>query len=437
MATAVEHRYWDRAAECMPRPELARLQAELLRKAVAYAYDRVPYYRQLLQEAKVSPEQVRSPDDLRRLPFTTKETLAEHYPFGMLAVPLDEVVRIHASSGTTGNPKIVPYTKGDLERWSDLVARIAVAAGVRRNDIAQIAFGYGLFTGGFGLHYGLEKVGAMVIPSSSGNTRRQIKLMRELGTTVLVSTPSYAIYIGETLAELGIAPEELQLRLGMFGGERTTEQMRAAIEELLGITATDNYGLSELSGPGVSGECLERNGLHIWEDHFIVEVIDPETGETMPPGAEGELTFTTLQREAMPMLRYRTGDLARLIPEPCACGRTHIRMTPVHARTDDMLIIRGVNVYPSQIEAVLREIEGTSPHYQIVVDRRRTLEQVELLVEVDERIFHDRMRELHRLEEQIKHGLYTALGINIKVSLVEPRTLARSEGGKSIRIIER
>jgi phenylacetate-CoA ligase len=364
-----------------------------------------------------------------------KDDLRDNYPYGLFAVPLREVVRIHASSGTTGMSTVVGYTRNDIKTWSNLVARVLAAGGITKDDVVQIAFGYGLFTGGFGLHYGAERIGASVIPISSGNTRRQVKIMRDFKTTALVCTPSYALLIADTIAEMGLNVNALSLKYGLFGAEPWSEGMRQEIQERLKIVATDNYGLSEVMGPGVGGECLERNGLHINEDHFIVEVIDPNTLEPVPLGETGELVMTTLTKEAFPVIRFRTRDLAKLLPDPCPCGRKFMKMSRVMGRTDDMLIIRGVNVFPAQIEAVLFDIEGTEPHYQIVIDRKGALDQVTVLVEVSETIFFDEMKRQNELIELIRRKLASELGISVDVKLVEKKTLDRSEG-KAKRVID-
>jgi phenylacetate-CoA ligase len=383
----------------------------------------------------VSEDSIQSLDDVRRIPFTTKTDLRDHYPYGLLAEPIENCARLHASTGTTGHPTVVAYTRDDLQVWSDLVARFITSAGVVEGDIAQIAFGYGLFTGGFGLHYGMERVGACVIPVSGGNTERQIKIMQDFGPTVLVCTPSYSLHIAEVMAAEGIHPGDLPLRVGLFGGEPWTESMRDEIEERLGITATDNYGLSEIIGPGVSGECLVKNGMHLQEDHFLVEHIDPETEEPAAPGDVGELVITPLSRQAFSVLRYRTRDLCRIMPEPCECGRTTRRMTKVIGRTDDMLIVRGVNLFPSQVETVLLEMGGTEPHYQLVITRDGTLDNLEIKVEVEEQFFSDEMKELRRIEQDLEHRLRSTLGVSFKLTLVEPRTLERGSG-KARRVMD-
>ncbi len=428
--------YWEEERECMAREELEQLQLERLEATLRRVYMNVPFYRKSFDELGIDLDEIQSVDDLRRLPFTTKDDLRENYPYGLFAVPLREVVRIHASSGTTGMSTVVGYTKNDIKTWSNLVARVLTAGGVTKDDVVQISFGYGLFTGGFGLHYGAERIGASVIPISSGNTKRQIKIMQDFKTTALVCTPSYAMLIADTMYEMGINVNALSLKYGLFGAEPWSEGMREELQEKLKIIATDNYGLSEIMGPGIAGECLERKGLHINEDHFFVEVINPETLEPVEPGEVGELVVTTLTKEAFPMIRFRTRDLTRLIPEPCPCGRTLMRMHRVMGRTDDMLIIRGVNVFPSQIEAVLFEIEGTEPHYQIVVEREGALDQATVLVEVSEEIFFDEMKKQSQLIEKIKKRLASELGITVGVKLVEKKTLERFEG-KAKRVIDR
>ena len=427
--------YWEPEFENMDREELEQLQLERLESTLNRVYMNVPFYRKRFDELGIDTDSIRSFDDIRKLPFTTKNDLRDNYPYGLFAVPLREVVRIHASSGTTGMATVVGYTKNDLKTWSNLVARVLTAAGITKDDVIQIAFGYGLFTGGFGLHYGAERIGASVIPISSGNTARQIKIMQDFKTTALVCTPSYALLIADTIKEMGIQVNSLSLKYGLFGAEPWSEAMRKEIQEKLKIIATDNYGLSEVMGPGVAGECLERNGLHINEDHFLVEIIDPKTLEPVAPGETGELVITTLTKEAFPVIRFRTRDLTRLIPEPCACGRRFMRMHRVMGRTDDMLIIKGVNVFPSQIEAVLFDIEGTEPHYQIIVDRKGALDTVTVEVEVSESIFFDEMKKQNELIGLIKRSLASELGIGVEVKLVEKKTLERSEG-KAKRVID-
>ncbi len=427
--------YWQPDEERMDRKELEQLQLERLESTLNRVYMNVPFYRRKFDEAGFNPDDLRALDDIRKLPFTVKDDLRANYPYGLFAVPLREVVRVHASSGTTGMSTVVGYTKNDIKTWSNLVARILTATGVTADDVVQIAFNYGLFTGAFGLHYGAERIGASVIPMSSGNTKRQIKLMQDFKTTALVSTPSYAMLIADTMIEMGINRNSLSLKYGLFGAEPWSDALRKEIEAKLKIIATDNYGLSEIMGPGVSGECRERNGLHINEDHFLVEVLDPRTLEPVPPGEVGELVITTLTKEAFPMIRYRTRDLTRIMEEPCPCGRTLRRMARIMGRTDDMLIIRGVNVFPQQIESVLFEIEGTEPHYQIVIDRKGALDDALVLVEASEKIFFDEMKKQTELIETIKKRMASELGISVDVKLVEKKSLERFEG-KAQRVID-
>ena len=428
--------YWEPDKECMAREDLEQLQLERLQSTLYRVGTHVPFYKKKFDELKFNYDDVRSLDDLRRLPFTIKQDLRDNYPYGLFAVPLRDVVRVHSSSGTSGQATVVGYTRNDIKTWSNLVARVITAAGVTKNDVIQIAFGYGLFTGGFGLHYGAELVGTSVIPISSGNTKRQIQIMQDFKTTALVCTPSYALVMADTMMEMGINPNGLSLRYGLFGGEPWSEGMRREINEKLGIIATDNYGLSEVMGPGVSGECLECNGLHINEDHFLLEILDPNTLEPVPEGEVGELVITTLTKEAFPMIRYRTRDLTRFIPGPCACGRTMRRMQRVMGRTDDMLIIKGVNVFPMQIEKVLFEVEGIEPHYQIIVDRENHADRLTVLVEVMDSIFFDEMKKQRMVIDRIKSRLASEVGVQVEVKLVEEKTLARSEG-KAKRVIDR
>lgn len=426
---------WDPVNECRSREDMRALQLERLRGIVEYVYERVPFYRQALKERGLRPSDIRTLEDVRLLPMTTKEDFRKNYPFGLFAVPLKEVVRIHASSGTTGKPVVVGYTRRDMETWTEVVARLVTCAGVTESDVAQIVFSYGLFTGGFGLHYGLERVGATVVPAAAGNSRRHIMLMQDFGTTVLVGTPSYVLHLAEVAEEEGVDPRSLPVRLGLFGGEASSREMLQEIERRWGMLATDNYGLSEVIGPGVSGECPYQDGQHIAEDHFLVEILDPATGEPCPPGVPGEVVITTLTKEAVPVLRYRTKDISAINYEPCRCGRTTARLAKIMGRTDDMLIIRGVNVFPSQVESVLMEIEGVAPHYQLVVSRRGYLDELEVRVEVDEAFFTDRFRELEELEEKVAERLHTVLQLKARVRLVEPRSIARSEG-KAQRVID-
>ncbi len=428
--------YWDETKECMPRENLEQVQLERLQSTLYRVATHVPFYRKKFKELKVDPDGFRSLEGLRNLPFTTKDDLRNNYPYGLFAVPLRDVVRVHASSGTTGIATVVGYTKNDIKNWADMVARVLTATGVTKDDVVQIAFGYGLFTGGFGLHYGSERIGASVIPISSGNTKRQIQIMQDFKTTTLICTPSYALLLADKMMEMNININALALRYGLFGGEPWSEEMRREISSKLNIIATDNYGLSEVMGPGVAGECSQCNGLHINEDHFLVEVINPDTMEPVEPGDLGELVFTTLTKEAFPVIRYRTRDLARLLPEPCPCGRTFRRMSRVIGRTDDMLIIKGVNVYPMQIESILFDIKGTEPHYQIVVEREGRLDKVTVLVEVMESIFFDQMKKQRQLIDHIKKKLTSELGIDVDVKLVEEKTLERFEG-KAKRVIDK
>jgi len=395
----------------------------------------VPYYRNRMQKAGIGPESINSIDDLHKLPFTTKQDLRENYPFGLFAVPMSEIVRVHASSGTTGKPTVVGYTRSDIATWSEVMARTLTSAGANRNDFIHIAYGYGLFTGGLGLHYGGEKIGASVIPISGGNTARQIQLMHDFGSTVLACTPSYALHLAEAIQESGIRREELKLRVGVFGAEPWTENMRREIEEKLQIKAIDIYGLSEVIGPGVASECPVQDGLHINEDHFYAEIIDPVTLQVMPEGSSGELVFTTITKEGLPLIRYRTRDLTRLNYKKCKCGRTMVRMDKCLGRSDDMLIIRGVNLFPSQVESVLLEMSEINPHYLLIVDRINNLDTLELKVEVDEAFFQDKISQLEALRQKLQTNLENSIGLGIKVTLVEPKVIERSEG-KAKRVID-
>lgn len=426
---------WDKNVECAQRKDMQSIQLERLKHVVAAAYEKVPFYRNRFDEIGLRPEHIKTLKDIEKIPFTTKDDLRDNYPYGLFAEPLKKIVRVHASSGTTGKPIVVGYTRNDIENWSECVARLIVAAGGSDDDIAQVVFGYGLFTGGFGLHYGLEKVGITVVPSSSGNSERQIMLLQDFGATILVGTPSYALYLSELAEEMGVARDKHKLRLGLFGGEGHTPEMRAEIEKRWGILATENYGLSEIVGPGVSGECSFQCGMHINEDHFYPEIIDSQTGESLDYGEKGELVLTTLTKEGIPMLRYRTKDITILEPDQCKCGRTTVRMKKVLGRTDDMLIIRGVNVFPSQIESVLVGMQEIGPHYQIIVTRRGYLDEIEVLVELIDGSLLERFSELEKLENKIRHKLRTVLQIDAKVRLVEPKTIERSTG-KAKRIID-
>jgi phenylacetate-CoA ligase len=427
---------WDAQHESMPRGELQALQEERLRALVRRAYERVPFYREAMQARGLRPEDIRSLADLPKLPFTTKRDFRDNYPLGLLAVPAEEVIRVHASSGTTGKPTVVAYTRADIELWSEVMARTLTAATVTSKDVVQNAYGYGLFTGGLGFHYGAERIGATVIPASGGQSKRQIMLMQDLGSTVLCCTPSYALYLAETAEEMGTSLRETKLRVGIFGAEPWSERMRREIERRTGMMALDIYGLSEVIGPGVSIECPQQNGLHIFEDHFLPEIVDPQTGEPLPYGERGELVFTTLTKEALPVLRYRTGDITALHPEPCACGRTLVRMDKISGRTDDMIIVRGVNVFPSQIESVLLQVDGVAPHYLIIVDRQVALDDLEIWVEVSEQVFADEVRGLEQLQQKLRQELYEVLGLSARVKLVEPHSIQRSEG-KAKRVIDR
>lgn len=431
MQTAI----WDQQHECMPREELEQLQLERLQATLNRAYKNVTCYRTKFNQQGIVPEDIASLADLSKLPFTTKEDLRVNYPYGMFAVPLREIVRIHSSSGTTGKPTVVGYTKNDLKIWSNLVARFMTSAGVTHDDVVQIAFGYGMFTGAFGLHYGSETIGAAVIPMSGGNTEKQILIMQDYKSTVLVCTPSYAITIADRIEQLGIDPKSLSLKVGLFGGEPWSEAMRREIETRLSIIATDNYGLSEIIGPGVAGECTFKCGMHISEDAFIPEIIDPETCEVLPPGSVGELVLTTISKEAFPMIRYRTRDITSLDYGTCACGRTLVRMKKTMGRSDDMLIIKGVNVFPSQIEEVLVAIEGCQPHYQLLVDRKGSLDTLEVSIEVTENIFFDEMKKQRSFLESIEKKIDSVLGVGVTVKLVEPNSIPRHDG-KADRVID-
>ena len=422
--------------ETLPRQGLEAIQLRRLQLLVQRVYDRVHPYRAKMDAAGIKPADIRSLADLRHLPYTTKDDLRDNYPFGLFATPMDDVIRVHASSGTTGKSTVVGYTQADITLWASVIARCLMMAGVTRGDMVHNAYGYGLFTGGLGVHYGAEAVGASVIPVSSGNTQRQIMLMKDFGTTLLACTPSYALYIAETMKEMGLSPQDLTLKAGVFGAEPWSERMRQEIEKALGIKAFDIYGLSEIIGPGVASECPCQNGLHINEDHFFAEIIDPVSGQILPHGEKGELVLTTLTKEGMPMLRYRTRDLAVLDSAPCDCGRTLIRMSKVLGRSDDMLIIRGVNVFPSQVESVLLGLGETSPHYQLIVDRADNLDNLTVLVEMTENMFSDEIRRLEVLEHKIEAELASALSVSAKVRLVSPKTIERSEG-KAKRVIDK
>jgi len=426
---------WNEKMECASREEMSAVQTERLKETVNRIYHNVPSYRQKMQEAGLVPNDIQSLDDLSKLPFSIKTDLRDNYPFGMFTVPMSEIVRIHASSGTTGKPIVVGYTRKDLNTWAEIVTRSLCMAGVHREDIVQVAYGYGLFTGGLGLHYGCENLGASVIPISGGNTDKQIQLMQDFGTTVLACTPSYSLFIAEEMEAKGIKKENLKLRIGVFGAEPWTENMRKEIESKLGIKAIDIYGLSEIMGPGVSCECEHQAGMHINEDHFIPEIIDSVTLQPLPAGEIGELVFTTITKEGFPLIRYRTRDLTRLNYEKCACGRTLVRMEKCKGRSDDMLIIRGVNVFPSQIESVLLEMSETAPHYLLIVDREGNLDTLKVMVEVQEQFFSDEIKQLEALRKKITHKLQSILGISVDVKLVEPKTIERT-AGKAKRVID-
>ncbi|NLC20261.1 MAG: phenylacetate--CoA ligase [Clostridiales bacterium] len=417
--------------ETLSRKEIEKLQLDRLKKTVKLNYDKVPAYRAKMDEAGLKPEDIKSLDDLKLLPFTSKQDLRDNYPFGLFTVPKKELVRIHASSGTTGKPTVVGYTRNDMKIWTECVSRIAVMGGASDEDVAQICFGYGMFTGALGLHFGLENIGATVIPSSSGNTQKQIMYMQDFGTTLLVATPSYALHIGEVARQMGLDPgKDLKVRIGLFGGEGMTEPMRQEMYRIWGenMMVTQNYGMSELIGPGVSGECHQLCGMHINEDHFIPEIIDPDTGEVLPPGEKGELVITCITKEALPLIRYRTRDISRLMYEPCKCGRTTVRMENLSGRSDDMLIIRGVNVFPSQIEEVLLKIPEIGAHYEIVVDRKNHLDTMEIKVELADESLLDSYAKLGELESKIRANLRVVLGLDAMVKLVAPRSLQRFEG---------
>lgn len=426
---------WNEKMECATRTEMDIIQSERLIQTVKRIYHSNEGYRKKMQEKGLVPGDIKNISDISKLPFTIKSDLRDNYPFGMFSTPMSEIVRVHASSGTTGKPTVVGYTRNDLHIWAEVVTRSLAMAGVHKKDIVQVAYGYGLFTGGLGLHYGTENLGAAVIPISGGNTDKQILLMQDFGTTVIACTPSYALYLAEVMKEMSVSPESLKLRIGIFGAEPWSENMRKEIEAKLKIRAIDIYGLSEVIGPGVSCECEYQCGMHVMEDHFIPEIIDPETLEPVNPGEMGELVFSTVTKEGMPILRYRTRDLTRLIYDKCACGRTLVRMEKCLGRTDDMLIIRGVNVFPSQIETVLLEMSETEPHYLLIIDREETLDVVNLMVEVQEQFFSDEIKQLEVLRKKITNKIQSTLGISVRVKLVEPKTIERT-AGKAKRVID-
>ncbi len=427
---------YDVSNETMPREELEALQLRRLKSMVEKVYYNVPFYQSKFNEMGVRPEQIRSLDDLKYLPFTEKQDLRNNYPYGLFAVPRDNVVRVHASSGTTGKATVVGYTQRDVNTWADLMARSLMCAGASRRDIVHNAYGYGLFTGGLGMHYGVERLGATILPISGGGTRRQVMLMRDFGSTILCSTPSYALFLYESILAAGIQIDDLKLHTGIFGAEPWSEKMRAEIEAKLRIKALDIYGLSEIMGPGVGMECCDaQDGLHIWEDHFLIEIIDPDTGEQLPLGETGELVITTITKEAQPLVRYRTRDITRIDAIPCRCGRTHRRISRIQGRSDDMLIIRGVNVFPQQIETILLETQGVAPHYQLILTREGSLDMLEVKVEVDEKLFSDEIKHLQRIEAKIQKNIKEFLGVTAKVTMSEPQSIERSEG-KAKRIID-
>ncbi len=427
---------WDRKNECMPREEIEQLQLERLQSTLNRVYRNVAFYKKRFDRLKIGPDEIQSVQDLTQFPLTMKEDLRESYPYGMFALPLREVVRIHSSSGVTGKPTVTGYTKNDLHHWSQLTARVLAAGGVTKDDVVQITFKYGLFTGAFGLHYGAELIGASVIPMSTGNTRKQALIMQDYKTTALVSTPSYALLLARYLEKEGISPQSLSLKRGLFGGEPCPESMRKEIQERLLIDAMDNYGVSEVMGPGVSAECECRNGLHLYEDHFIPEIIDPQTLKVLPPGAEGELVLTTLTKEAFPVVRYRTRDITSLDYSPCPCGRTLVRMRKVLGRSDDIIVIKGVKVFPSQVESILLEVEGVEPRYQILVEQIEGADSMELKVEVNEKVFSDEIKNLQNISAQIERKLREIVGISAKVKLVAPESLQPTDG-KMVKVIDR
>ena len=428
--------YWNKEIELMSREQIQAMQFERLKKTVQRIYDNVEYYRNRMKAAGVHPDDVKTLNDLRILPFTTKQDLRDTYPYGLFSSPLEDIVRLHASSGTTGKQIVVGYTQSDLDMWSECMARCLTMAGASKNSRVHVSYGYGLFTGGLGAHGGAEKVGAVTIPASTGNTQRQITLLKDLGATVICCTPSYALYLAETLSEMGLSKDDLNLQSGIFGAEPWTDKMRKRIEDGLGLKAYDIYGLSEIMGPAVSQSCEYQNGLHVWEDCCIVEVIDPETGEVLPDGQFGELVFTTINKEGMPLIRYRTRDISKLLPGVCECGRNHVRMDRPRGRTDDMLIIRGVNVFPSQIEGVLLSVGEAEPHYQIIVDRIGNLDTMHVELEVSEKMLSDNIKGLEELKARLQNNLDSVLGISCKIKLVEPKSIARSEG-KAKRVVDR
>ena len=430
-----ENKIYNPQVECMDRKELKKIQNERLKATVAHVYKNVPLYKKRMDEMGVKPEDIKGIEDLHLLPFTNKTDLRDEFPYGLLAVPHEEIVRIQGSSGTTGKPIVSGYTENDVEVWTEMVARSLTAAGAGREDIIQVTYGYGLFTGGLGAHQGASRVGAMVVPMSSGNTQRQLMMMHDLGATMLCCTPSYAIFLGESLREMGYDPKEFKLKSGCFGAEPWTEEMRQKLESLFDINAYNIYGLTEIAGPGVAFECSAKEGMHINEDHVIAEIVDPVTGEPLPYGESGELVFTTITKTGMPMIRYRTHDICVLDDSKCSCGRTHVRMSRITGRTDDMLVIRGVNVFPSQIEEVLLKIPGVSPHYMLVVDRVNSTDRLEVQVELTEEMFSDTVSDIEKIQNRIKEQIKSVVGVAAVVKLVPPKSIPRSEG-KAKRIID-
>jgi len=431
-----DNKFWDEKTALMDREGMKSLQLSRLKSTLRHCYDNNDFYKKRMDDAGLDPDKLEDLSDLEKLPFTSKEELRENYPFGLFCVPNEEVLRVHSSSGTTGNPTVVGYTREDLDMWADVLARIMYDAGARKNDVVQVSHGFGLFTGGFGFQDAAETIGCLMVPASGGNTERQLKLMKDFRATILCCTPSYTLYMAEVADRIGVDMAGLDLRLGFFGAEPWTESMRKEIEERVHIKALDSYGLSEVIGPGVSCECLKQQGLHINEDHFYPEIVDPSTGKTLPPGEKGEIAFTSLTKKAFPVLRYRTKDISYLMEEECSCGKRLVRMAKPMGRTDDMMIIRGVNIFPSQIEEVLMGIQDLEPHYLIVLDTRDHMDTIEVWVEVSEKKFHDKIMDLEDFERSIESRLYSAIGIRIKASLKEPKTIARSEG-KAQRVVDR
>jgi len=428
--------FWNKDIECIDEEKLRELQLERLKTTIKRAYEKVPYYKKKFDEAQVSPDDIIKLEDIRKIPFTSKADLREVYPFGMFASPLNEIVEIHMSSGTTGKPVVAGYTMSDIEIWAEVMARCLTMAGTTKDDIVQVAYGYGLFTGGFGVHYGARKIGAMIVPASAGNTRRQIEIMKDFGTTILTCTPSYALYMAEVAQEMGIESTTLKLKAGCFGAEMWTEAMRTEIEKRFNLNAYNIYGLTEIIGPGVAHECSEKKGLHVFEDHFLVEIIDPDTGDPVPDGKRGELVLTTLTREGMPMLRFRTRDITSIIRDKCACGRTFVRIERIRGRTDDMIKVRGVMIFPYQIEKAILEVQGVEPHYQIIITRPQHLDEIEVMVEMSKETFSDEVKHIENLRRKLEKRIEDITGIRVKVTLVEPKSLPRSEG-KAKRIVDK